>query len=401
MESGMDGESRVTPLTSVDLQVQFDSTPTAAVPETPSLPDEEESGTIGGVVSERVEEPDEEVGGEAGPEGDPEGEHMGVALDVIPEEGTPRGTPDLTRVGGAGEDSDEEGEDRGRRVEEECEGEGMSLVGVEEEAKKDERTGEGPPAEAASVDETVPGRTENVKGAVDIVVTPKAERDTIAADVTVTSSEKVEEQHESNLTTALVESEPAASVQVEICRVMPGDGEQASNTDPPHEGPSSIPELPVSTTISISQVLDHLEEMRDASQSPQSSLTSGNTPEPQQPGMEPGHVQQPGMQPEHVQQPGMEPRHVPGILLMYVDNAVERRRSEGDAINSLSDQRCPSPSQQIKAISASTITPRGDSPQLKRELSPTPSNDSESSSDSKPPLPPPPFNVGDKVGHVS
>ena len=394
------------------MQQQLDSTPTAVM--TPAslesqLPDEE-SGTVGGVVFEK--EPDEtEVGREATAEGDPEGEHRGVALDVIPEEGTPRGTPDLTMVGGAGGESDEEGEDQSRKeVGEEDEHEENktvevtreveSLVGVKEGEVKDERTGEGLPAEvervALSADETVPDHTEKAKGAVD--ATPTAE-DTNVVNVTATNEEV---KHEANLTTALVESEPAAGGQVEGRHATPVDSddpqgsdpqgsdpqgsvldnlpsvEQASNTDPVTAGSASTP---ASTTISISQVLDHLEEVRDASQSPQSSLTSGNTPEPQQ--------------------PGMEPRHVSGISLKYVDDAVERRRSEGDAMSSLSDQRSPSPSQQFKAVSSSTITPRVDSPLLKRELSPTPSNDSESSSDSKPPLPPPPFNVGDKVWHVS
>eukprot|EP00731_Ephydatia_muelleri_P010946 Em0005g1532a len=367
-----------------EMQQQLDSTPTAVMPPASlesQLPDEE-SGTVGGVVFEK--EPDEtEVGREATAEGDPEGEHRGVALDVIPEEGTPRGTPDLTMVGGAGGESDEEGEDQSRKeVGEEDEHEENktvevtreveSLVGVKEGEVKDERTGEGLPAEvervALSADETVPDHTEKAKGAVD--ATPMAE-DTNVVNVTATNEEV---KHEANLTTALVESEPAAGGQVEGRHATPVDSddpqgsdpqgsvldnlpsvEQASNTDPVTAGSASTP---ASTTISISQVLDHLEEVRDASQSPQSSLTSGNTPEPQQP---------------------------------------ERRRSEGDAMSSLSDQRSPSPSQQFKAVSSSTITPRVDSPLLKRELSPTPSNDSESSSDSKPPLPPPPFNVGDKV----
>ena len=431
------------------VQRHLDSTPQSVVPPTSleaHLPDEEENSTIGGALSEtgeKVLDKGEEER-EAMQEGeDPEEEqNRGVPLDVIPEEGTPRGTPDLSRVGGTcgeggGEDHRmmEEEEEEGVRHEGEMDRGDDKTVGTrvmegniheeEEEGEMKAAVSSGAENVTVCVEERVPGHTEGMD--VDIVVTPAAERDTEE----VFAVDEVMEQ-QANLVTSPHERElgdgeppevvggpeppgvvggpeppgvvggpeppevvggpepPGVVSSPEPPGVVGGQstaqqlaappGTEHIITTPPHEAAALLCASalePSVTTIPISQVLDHCPEgeLRDASQSPQSSLTSDHTPEPQQAVQDPGQAL--------------------GLLQKYAEGAIERRRSEGDAfVSSLLDQRSPSPSpsQQFKAVSSGV-----ESPQLKRELSPTPSNDSESSSDSKPPLPPPPFKVGDKV----
>ena len=402
----------------VQVQRHLDSIPTGGVVAA-SLVDEEESGTVGGTSNE-IEgegEGEEESEGEVKNSEDPEGEHRGVPLDVILEEGTPRGTPDLMGVGGTcGEEGGEDDpgvEKLEERIMEEKEG------GVKLEAEK--ITDETRMMETDAVQKEG-GAMINVEGSTEAGKTPDhMEKESAGVNIVVTmpvtdaavsgTAEIVEIQ--GTLVTTVCETEPAdtegakhpVTLDDSEAQGVPDVTPPSSQLHPPQSTtspgtepivtatpvPLSVvtPEAVVSTAIPLlAHVPDHhLEELREVSQSPQSSVTSENTPEPQQAVLEPSPTAPPT-----------------GLLQKYTDNAVERRRSEGDAfVSSHVDQRSPSP-QQFKAVSSGTAVAtstatRGESPLLKRgELSPTPSNDSESSSDSKPPLPPLPYNIGDRVG---
>lgn len=347
---------------SIEKEVQqhhFDTTPTAAMP----LPDEEESGTVGGVLSEREKLQE----GEVKPTNDSAVEQRAAALDVIPEEGTPRATPDLNAVIGGAEGSStnkENSDTKGHNESEGHKGDGkeesqsqepavpeIESVDPEEVKVKDSETTntEGncvESQEAIASNESVQAHTEKENITINIVVTPTSEGDT---SVIAAATEKPEQPANLN-----AESEPVSEgystastdgrLQVpSVDSPLPSDAQVSTAAPEGVEPSANITEPPpTGTTIPISQVSDYLEE--DTTPSPRLSVASDNTPEPQQPGTESEHA---------------APKSDP------LGNGVPSSRVE--------------------------------SPQLRTEqLSPTPSNGSESS-DPKTPLPPPPFSVGDKV----